>query len=554
MEPHDPDTHPRPEHFLAMLDRQFGNLKTPGLANKVLSYVGKAFELHLQKGTGAFLNATRCLSAVQELDEMAIADELKDKIAAFMVYGLDPIEVFFGMLPAPKLHDECKNYSELAGWYRLPAEILAARSRLDRDPFRSSDADAPIMVDIVVKSAEKMGTRGTPVEEQMELEGVADLEAGLARLALSHPQEEVGDTQKHKFLSYLRWVVQGRKTVGSPFASQSPSKDTILCSGGYENLSTLSNGQVSGPCTNCGSQDAAHQCKLCLITLDGYVSEQTVSATTYCNESCRNAHFEANKGACREIRKLARSAVLFKEAFYRYIQIAGGIMPFSAIKQEQGIIFKQCTGTSNTVPSLRHLADSQSQADAAMTSFTCGDIIAWARPILEFLIQPCCTSVEFVNFSVKNADIAVANEFQIGSSHHLRYNTLRLHLAARLTLPSGAQYAFDPSAAQFGWKDCLAPWAEYARCRIHHIENVTVLDPLDGTRVPAKDRVKPSDIIRRFDWAKEYVAEELVSILRARKGGLRALLKLSDGQFETGRKDLADAMEDFVRDFAKSLK
>ncbi|KAK2607513.1 hypothetical protein N8I77_006179 [Diaporthe amygdali] len=554
MDPPEPDTHPRPEHFLAMLDRQFGNLKTPDLANKILSYVGKAFESHLQEGTGAFLNATRCLSAVQELDEMAIADEVKNKIAAFMVYGLDPIEVFFGMLPAPKLHDECKNYSELAGWYRLPAWILAARSRLDRDPFRSSDPDAPIIVDIVVKSAEKMGTRGTPVEEQMELEGVADLEAGLARLALSHPQEEVGDTQKHKFLSYLRWVVQGRKTVDSPFASQSPGKDTTLCSGGYENLSTLSNGQVSGPCTNCGSQDAAHQCKLCLITLDGYASEKIVSATTYCNESCRNAHFEAHKGACREIRKLARSAVLFKEAFYRYIQIASGIMPFSAIKQEQGIIFKQCTGTSNTVPSLRHLADSQSQADAAMTSFTCGDIIAWARPILEFLIQPCCTSVGFVNFSVKNADIAVANDFQIGPSHHLRYNTLRLHLAARLTLPSGAQYAFDPSAAQFGWKDCLAPWAEYARCRIHHIENVTVLDPLDGTRVPAKDRVKPSDIIRRFDWAKEYVAEELVSILRARKGGLRALLKLSDGQFETARRDLADAMEDFVRDFAKSLK
>lgn len=83
------------------------------------------------------------------------------------------------------------------------------------------------------------------------------------------------DLHKQKFLTYLHWVVQGRKDSSSPFAAKSATKDTAISSSSDGNLSTLYGDCLSGICASCGSQDAAHKCKLCLITLVNHNSEHT---------------------------------------------------------------------------------------------------------------------------------------------------------------------------------------------------------------------------------------------------------------------------------------
>ncbi|KAL1877012.1 hypothetical protein Daus18300_002621 [Diaporthe australafricana] len=525
------------------------------MAEIIVRHVGSVIGSDSDLGKRLSLNAIRSLPAFQELDDTTTAVLVKIMTPEFMIQGLDSIEGFFRQIPTPEDHNECKNYTKLARLYRMPAEVLAARSRLRHDIFQSSDPDASRIVEIVVKSINKMRTTGMVEAKPWENEAFADMEAGLAQLALCHKPEETGNSHKHKFLTYLRWVVQGRKESDTPFAAQTNSEDTTVRSRAHGSLDKLSDGCISGNCANCGSHNAAHQCKLCLITSNDHESEHIVSATTYCNESCQNAHFEAHKSACKEARKLARSAALLMDAFYQYLRAADSLTACSGITCEQGIIVKHFTAMSKTATSsLRHLAGSQSVADAAMTGLKCGDVHLWARPILELLIRPCCATVEIVNHIVKNAETAVAHDLRSGSLRHITYNTLRPHSVARLTLPSGSRYVLDPSAAQFGWEESLAPWDEYARRRIHQIDDIAILQPHGEAQGRIIDPKEVAPEFQGYTSAKEHVAAELVKILRARKGGIRALLKLSDGQFEKAKRDLVSTMEEFLLGFAKEFK
>lgn len=388
MAPAEPASQTRPEEMLEGLSRQLGSLKTPGMAGKVLEGVAKLNKGETKPGAiHPCLNAIRCLPAFRELDDMAVTDVVKQKTAAMMIPGYTPIQTFFGMLPAPERHNECKDYDKLAELYRSPAEVLAARSRLDEDPFKSFNPDDSSIVELVVQSTEASGIWNMHGVAHLDYEGISYLEGGLAHLALHHTPATAKDRYKDNFYSYLRWVVQGRKTSTSPFAPKCATHDGTTLQSRVENLRTLSDGRVFGSCASCGSHDAAHACKLCLITLNDHVSEHIVSATAYCNENCRNVHFEAHKATCKEIRKLARSSALFKEAFYQYIQAPDGDIPVSAITREQGIVTKHYVITSSTKRSIRQLAGPQWQADAVMTSFTCNDIPFWARPMFEFFIR-----------------------------------------------------------------------------------------------------------------------------------------------------------------------
>lgn len=170
----------------------------------------------------------------------------------------------------------------------------------------------------------------------------------------------------------------------------------------------------------------------------------------------------------------------------------------------------------------------------------------------DLTLTACCATAEFITHSVKNAEITVADDLAVEQSHRLRYNTLGPHVIVRLTLPSGLQYAFDPTAAQFGWKEYLAPWDEYARRRIHLIDMIGMFKPPSDTKVPNEGYVKTPGFQPMFFRAKERAAAEAIKVVRARKGGLRAILKLSDGQFEEAKKDLSKTMEQSIQEVIKS--
>ncbi|KAK7748421.1 hypothetical protein SLS62_008577 [Diatrype stigma] len=62
------------------------------------------------------------------------------------------------------------------------------------------------------------------------------------------------------------------------------------------------------------------------------------------------------------------------------------------------------------------------------------------------------------------------------------FNSLCSHEILRLTLPSGRQFALDPSAAQYGWHENLAPWEQYHQHRVDAISRIEMLEPFEGFR------------------------------------------------------------------------
>lgn len=59
------------------------------------------------------------------------------------------------------------------------------------------------------------------------------------------------------------------------------------------------------------------------------------------------------------------------------------------------------------------------------------------------------------------------------------FNSLYRHHPLRITLPCGLQFAFDPTAAQYGWKEIIAPWEAYLKHRAHNsIRDVVIKEPV----------------------------------------------------------------------------
>jgi len=320
---------------------------------------------------------------------MDIADLVKQDTAKSMLLGFTPVQTFFCMLPAPERHNGCGDYDKMAELYRSPAQVLAVRSRLDRDPFNSLDSEDSSTVEIVIKFTNLFGNWNPHGTVPMGYEGVKGLEACLVRQALRYTPDEAKDWYNEKLYSYLRWVVQGRKTSASPFAGMSTNSDGTTRQSTVEKpLSTLSHGDISGSCASCGALDAAHLCKFCLIRFDDRGDLSTLSqlrpAATRIVETLTSRRTKLHA---------KRNAIWFeappcaKEAFYQYIQAPNGLLPVFDVTFEQGIVTKHHLPTSSNMRSLRYLPDSQSLADAALTGLTCLDVTLQARPIFDFLTR-----------------------------------------------------------------------------------------------------------------------------------------------------------------------
>lgn len=91
-------------------------------------------------------------------------------------------------------------------------------------------------------------------------------------------------------------------------------------------------------------------------------------------------------------------------------------------------------------------------------------------------------------------------------------NMSMAHTVARLTTASGHQLAFDPTAAQFGWLEKLAPWERYKRRRIDVEYSSAVFEPLGKLTHLTKHTRMPSDPTLGKDWKDTCVAEEMVCI------------------------------------------
>lgn len=83
---------------------------------------------------------------------------------------------------------------------------------------------------------------------------------------------------------------------------------------------------------------------------------------------------------------------------------------------------------------------------------------------------------------------------------------------------------------------------------------VAVFEPPGHTRVFGKLSATPDGLPRVYLRIQERVVMELVNATRTQKGGIRAILKLSDSQFEDAKNGLVKDGEDSNQKLIKSSK
>lgn len=301
-------------------------------------------------------------------------------------------------------------------------------------------------------------------------------EAALAGWALDRSRDcdkLPATTAKDKLISYYLWVIRGRKdeesrrdveihTDGVPTASSHdflPSSDSKKCM----------------PCASCGKAGSTARCAGCSIVQDGRV----VYGTFYCNRDCMKAHWKKHKRACKDVRGLRRSSAIFTDLFLELTRYT----PFGvtkSISEEDGMIVvvadypfeRILLGKTVLMKFPCELASSEEQALACRTVGWCQHVTGTARKLFEELIQPACHLVEEVHFAPKNVHKPIRHIIPDGEHD---FPIVSGHAAIRVTLPSGQRFALDPTGAQYGWREHLAPWDDYERHRVHMIDSVAAV-------------------------------------------------------------------------------
>lgn len=137
------------------------------------------------------------------------------------------------------------------------------------------------------------------------------------------------------------------------------------------------------------------------------------------------------------------------------------------------------------------------------------------------------------------------------------------HLVFRLTLPSGLRFAFDPTGAQNGWQEYLAPWDAYEKHRIHFFKNIRTLDAwgpeqrmseLNRESLSTGEYLVEMKESQRFRLAFMTVVVEGCLRLKLPGRGMEELLhRLPDDRFEAARQSLVKTAVEKLRSYAKKI-
>jgi hypothetical protein len=116
------------------------------------------------------------------------------------------------------------------------------------------------------------------------------------------------------------------------------------------------------------------------------------------------------------------------------------------------------------------------------------------------------------------------------------------HLVARLTMESGHQFALDISSPQFGWQECLTPWAEYEKHRIHNPSKMETSTYPAGFFMTAKpEHLQPEDYcMEKMRWILYDQMKAATKNAALWHGfiDLQDVLRLKSGEFAKLKTDL----------------
>lgn len=157
--------------------------------------------------------------------------------------------------------------------------------------------------------------------------------------------------------------------------------------------------------------------------------------------------------------------------------------------------------------------------------------------------------VEFIHFVPRNIHTPVAKvkEDQPAS------NMTPLHTVAVLTIDSGLRYVLDPSAAQYGWTEILAPLGIYEQCRVDHKDRTETFVPLDPQLPPTRQTQKPiEDPDERSRWRRRCAAEYTLKQVKGfMPDGPGSVIDRLQDDFDTYCEDLDWYLEVQVGEYSK---
>lgn len=136
------------------------------------------------------------------------------------------------------------------------------------------------------------------------------------------------------------------------------------------------------------------------------------------------------------------------------------------------------------------------------------------------------------------------------------FNIAPCHTVAVLTTASGLEFILDSTAAQYGWKETLAPREAYARCRIDYEIKIEPWGPPERhhrARSPSPD----DESYCRY-WRASGVVEDTLRVLEdhiSAAGGLHGVINLPEDCFEQQCLELKQALKSGmeIRDRRRAL-
>ncbi|KAI0911836.1 hypothetical protein F4823DRAFT_584376 [Ustulina deusta] len=324
---------------------------------------------------------------------------------------------------------------------------LALREFTKEPP--SQDIDYPYLLAHAQQACATASTTGLYFAQQ------------LAHLAVHKPVSRKDKSQKARQLKFYRWVAHGMKVEMYPFATGHP----------HGPPSTMRIATLASPmgCAACGKTGANMRCPDCAFHDDGHILEMT----SYCNKKCLNDHYDAHRSIC-EGRKMVFRAASLLDFMFVAMQEATYAYQLGKVFKKNGIVYlvdsswdrAGMTGRRLFIPFPKHLTDSVEMQRSLVLWGQGGDVTLSSFPLIKYLFKPFCKHMELATIRAKNVLTPMC---QLSSGQALN-NCLHQHRVLRLTLMSDEQYVIDLTAAQFGWKETLAPWTWWAHLRASTVQ------------------------------------------------------------------------------------
>ncbi|KAI1500964.1 hypothetical protein F5X99DRAFT_409590 [Biscogniauxia marginata] len=122
----------------------------------------------------------------------------------------------------------------------------------------------------------------------------------------------------------------------------------------------------------------------------------------------------------------------------------------------------------------KHIFKNQDNAESMLLYRGCQDFLHFARPLFEKLIRPYCKSVRSAWIRPKNAKLYIVVQSDGDNNMDMPEDNLKFrHDIAILESYPGARIIFDPTGAQYGWGDIIAPYDLYKEHRVHLLMGIS---------------------------------------------------------------------------------